>query len=163
MDLIRKKIKGRFLKSLKLSLNEKLKYSNSKQYFDFLPPSFVQSITQNKVNKDALNLNLKELFSKDFSKDYNEKTEINLERYYHNNIVINYLEANEIISEKSNYKYYKNMKYYEIYNEYLNSKEFENDIMKLKEDGKRRKDIDEYYIEQYIKLAFNLNDFFSSD
>ena len=70
---------------------------------------------------------------------------------------IDYLENNEIISEKSNYKYYKNMKYYEVIYEYLNSIEFEEDIIKLEKEGE-----DEEYIKLYIHLALNYVDFYSS-
>ena len=56
------------------------------------------------------------------------------------------------------------MKYYEIYNEYLNSKEFEEDINKLKKkENKKAHSGNEDYIKQYINLALNLNDFFTSE
>ena len=48
------------------------------------------------------------------------------------------------------------MKYCELYEEYLNSKEFEEDIIKLvKKESKE-------YIKQYINLALHLIDYFSS-
>ena len=46
------------------------------------------------------------------------------------------------------------MKYYEVFNEYLNSKEFEKEILKLK------KKEDDIYIKKYITIAINLVDFF---
>ena len=51
------------------------------------------------------------------------------------------------------------MKYYEIYDEYINSREFEDDIIKLKE----KEGEPEVYIKKYIKLALKLNDFFTAD
>ena len=49
------------------------------------------------------------------------------------------------------------MKYFEIYEEYLKSKEFEMDIIKLKDEEK------DDYIKKYIKLVYNLNNLFSED
>ena len=46
------------------------------------------------------------------------------------------------------------MKYYQIFDEYLLSKEFEIDIYKLKEKNNYK------YIKNYIRLAFGLNDYF---
>lgn len=68
------------------------------------------------------------------------------------------MENNEEVKQKSNYCNYKNMKYYEIYDEYLNSQEFEDNIKELKENGEK-----EEYIKQYRNLAFGLNNFFMSD
>ena len=51
------------------------------------------------------------------------------------------------------------MKYYEIYDEYINSREFEDDIIRLKE----KEGEPEIYIKKYINLALELNDFFTSD
>ena len=47
------------------------------------------------------------------------------------------------------------MTYYQIYEEYLNSKEFEMEISYLK-----RKNKNGVYIKKYIKLACDLNHFF---
>ena len=47
------------------------------------------------------------------------------------------------------------MKLYEIYDEYLNSKEFKMDISKLKQ----QKETDKY-IKKYISRAINLIDYF---
>ena len=49
------------------------------------------------------------------------------------------------------------MKYYEVIYEYLNSIEFEEDIIKLEKEGE-----DEEYIKLYIHLALNYVDFYSS-
>ena len=102
-------------------------------------------------------LNQKDLFEQDFSEGENDNKEINSKNNQENILLIKYLEENEIISEKSNYKYYKNMKYYEVIYEYLNSIEFEEDIIKLEKEGE-----DEEYIKLYIHLALNYVDFYSS-
>ena len=59
--------------------------------------------------------------------------------------MIEYLENNKVISEKSNYNIFKNMIYKQIYDEYLNSKEFELEIEAL------QKTESEKYIKLYIK------------
>ena len=48
----------------------------------------------------------------------------------------------------------KDMKYYEIFKEYLRSEEFEKDIYKLKNESSDK------YIKTYIRLAFDFIDFF---
>ena len=99
----------------------------------------------------------------DFIEDKKEVNQINSQRCRTNKNVIIYLENNKTLSDKIGYKFYKNMKYYEIYNEYLNSKEFEDDIIELKHiESKKAQSDNEDYIKQYINLALNLNDFFSS-
>ena len=47
-DSYNKKIKERFLKSLRCVMNEKLKYANSEKQFDFLPQCFISNITKKK-------------------------------------------------------------------------------------------------------------------
>ena len=150
-DNIRKKIKTRFLKNLKNSINEKLKLAGSKYLFNLLPQTFICNITKEK-NRILLDLTFKELFSKNFGEK--EKTDANLKKYEDNLLVLNYLESNKEISEKSKYNLFKNMKYYEIFDEYFWSKEFEMEIERL------RKKEDNIYIRHYIKLAKNFIDFF---
>ena len=151
-DNIRKKIKTRFLKNLKNRVNEQLKLLGSKKYFNYLQMEFISNISK-EINKSALDLTFKELFSKNFSSS--EKYCLSSLNNYKSNIsVIEYLEKEKEISKKSKYDIFKNIKYYQIYEEYLRSKEFENDIYLL---------IKQYnydYVKKYIKLAFNLNKFF---
>ena len=77
-----------------------------------------------------------------------------LNKFKHNLFVLNYLENNQTICEKSNFNKIKNMKYWQIFNEYLSSKEFGLEIttLKIKENDK--------YIKNYIVKARNLLDFF---
>ena len=154
-DNIRRKIKCTFHNSLKNTLNKRLKYSDSKFFFDYLPQNFITNVTKD-LNKQILNMSFTQFFSKDFSeiegKDKDKKK--NLERSQINILAIEYIEENDGVREKSNYNYYKNMKYYEIYDEYLRSKEFEEDIIKIEKiNGKE-------YIKQYINLALHLMDYF---
>ena len=152
-DLIRKKIKNRFYKYLKDSINEKLKLAGSKKKFTFLPQSFISNIAK-KYNLNFLNLTFKEILAKNLclGKD-NKKSE--LKKYHHNLSILEYLEKNKKISRKSNFNNIKNMKLHEIYDEYLNSIEFQMEISKLKQ----QKETDKY-IKKYIIRAINLIDYF---
>ena len=155
-DNVMTRFKSRFHKSLKNSANERLKMAGSIHLFGFLPHSFIGNVSKSK-NRGIMNMTIKDLFAQDFSEEENNNEEINLKNNQENILLIKYLEENEIISEKSNYKYYKNMKYYEVIYEYLNSIEFEEDIIKLEEEGE-----DEEYIKLYIHMALNYVDYYSS-
>jgi hypothetical protein len=152
-DNIRKKIKARFLKVLKNSINQRLKLAGSKKLFNFLPQAFICNVSKQK-NKAVLNLSLKELFQKNLCEGEKSK---DLKNYYHNLSVLEYLEQNYDIGEKSNYNNFKNMKYYQIFNEYLKSKEFEMEIASLKQEKENDK-----YIRNYIIKANNFLNFFDN-
>jgi len=152
-DNIRKKIKARFLKVLKNTVNEKLKMAGSKKFFSFLPQCFISNVSKEK-NRAVLNLTYKEVFSKNFCED-EKGARADLKKYYHNLSVLEYLEKNKEISKKSNFDYFKNMKYSQIYEEYFNSKEFEMEIASLKQEKENEK-----YIKEYIIKASNFIDFF---
>ena len=153
-DNIRKKIKARFLKALKNAINQKLKNAGSKYFFQLLPQSFITNLSKEK-NREILNLSLKDIFLKDFNvKEKGKRADYN--KYKHNLFVIEYLESNNNISEKSNFNKIKKMKYFEIYNEYKLSKEFETEISTLKQQKENDK-----YIKDYIIKARNFIDFFN--
>ena len=151
-DNIRKKIKARFLKYLKNAINERLIEAGSDYCFGFLPQNFICNITKD-INRGVLNLTLKEVFSKNFFVNINEESS-SLEKYDHNQKVLDYLKNKPNISEMSNFNKFKDMKYFEIYYEYLRSNEFEKEINRLK----KKENIE--YIKLYIQLASNLIDFF---
>ena len=186
-DDIRKKIKSRFLKSLKNTINNKLKYANSEKLFDFLPQCFICAITKKRNNISVLNMTFKELMSTDFYEEYNNETDSNnllrkkrslnisdkknyknlhknininpdKKKYLKNLDVLNYLENNKDISNKVNFDIIKNMTFSDLYNEYLKSKEFEEDIMKLKNE----EDENEKYINDYIVKANDYIKYFSN-
>ena len=156
-DNIRKKIKTRFFKVLKNKVNERLKIAGSQKFFKFLPNKFITNVSKEK-NKSVLDLTFKEMFSKYLceggSKDQYQSELIN---YYHNLEVLEYLEKNNDISEKSNFNIFKNMKFSQIFNEYLKSKEFEMEIALLKKENESDK-----YIKDYIIRANDLIEFFSN-
>lgn len=152
-DNIRKKIKARFIKKLKNTINDRLKIAKSKKYFQLLPQKFISNVSR-KENRGVLELTFKDIFSKKFYDEEN-KDKADIKKYNDNISVLHYLDHHKDISEKSNYVVFKNMKYYQIYEEYINSREFEIEIINLKRDKENSK-----YIENYIKLAYDLNDFF---
>ena len=67
------------------------------------------------------------------------------------------MENNEEISKKVNFEKIKNMKFSDLFNEYLKSKEFEDDILKLKKEDKESQE----YINDYIIKAINYIKYFS--
>lgn len=152
-DNIRKKIKSRFLKTFKNKFNEKLKLAGSDYFIQFLPQNFVTNITK-KLNKSVLYFTLEEIFLKTLSAIKCKQSDI--EKYKYNKFVLKYLEKNNDIGEKINFNKIKNMKYYEIFEEYLLSKEFGMEISNLKKEGEK-----DSYIKDYIINAKNFINFFS--
>ena len=149
-DNKRKKIKVKFHKVLKNEINRKLKMAGSKYIFKALPQSFITNITKT-LNKQILDMPLKDLFTIDSKGKERGNKEYNLS-------VLNYLDNHNDISENSNFNKIKNMKYEDIFNEYLLSKEFKLVISALKEEGENDK-----YIQDYIIKAYNLTNFFKND
>ena len=173
-DDIRKKIKARFLKALRYRMNEELKYANSEKYFDFLPQCFICEITKKK-NKSVLNMTLKEIMSTDFFEKYkklndgdntlnnsmlNKKRECpDKVKYENNKEVMKYLKNNEEIKKSFNFDIIGDMTFSELFYEYLESKEFEKDILALKiEEGKENFE----YIKEYIIKAYDFIKDFSN-
>ena len=118
------KIKRSFIKALKGTVNEKLRMGGSQKFFTYLPYKFTSSLNK-KINREALDLTFKEVFSKNFSNEDDENSkDANFTKYNENLSVINYLEKRDTICKKSNYQSFKNMKLYQIFNEYLKSEEF---------------------------------------
>ena len=153
-DNIRKKVKSRFLKILKNTINQKLKLAGSKEFFSFLPQIFISNISRDK-NREVLDLTYKEFFSKNFCED-EKANESDMKKFKHNLKVLEYLDKNKEIAEKSNYNVFKNMKFYQIFNEYLRSKEFEKEITSLKLQKENDK-----YIRNYIIKAGSFIEFYS--
>ena len=151
-DNVRKKIKARFLKALIKAINKKLKMSGSKYFFSLFQQSFISNLSKG-VNSPIVNLTLGEIFSKNF---FGGKNGPDIKKYKDNNFVLNYLEKHPEISEKSNFNKIRDMKYSELFNEYFISKEFEEEIYKLKQEKENDK-----YIKNYIIKSKNFINFFS--
>ena len=137
LDNIRKKIKTVFFNNyLYKKINEALKNKKSKLYFVKFPISFVNDIKRN-TNKDIINKSLLEIM---LNKGlYNEN---DLSNYYHNLKVV----GNKEILENEELKAILNKKYCELFEEYINSKEFNiNEINRLKNNN-----MEDVYIKKYI-------------
>ena len=154
-DNLRKKIKTRFMKALVKSVNKRLNSAGTKKKFKPLSQIFIANVNREK-NMEILNFSFTKLFSKNFFEG--NKTVYSDQKKLNNNLlVVKYLEKNHKISEKSNYNSFKDMKFQEIFNEYLESEEFEKEINRLK----GTKGIKDEYIKKYVILAYHLIEFFS--
>ena len=147
-DNMRKKIKRGFLNNAVITkLNEILFDNKNKLYLVKFPQNLVVNVTKN-ANKTLLNMSLEQIFEK--KELYKEKDLIN---YAHNLKVIKSKE----VQGNSELKAILNKKYSELFEEYVNSKEFKvDDINRLKKNK-----MNDFYIERYIYLAKHFIEFFS--
>ena len=148
LDNINKKIKTVFFnKYIYTKINEVLKNKQSKLYFVKFPISFVNEIKKD-TNRDLLNKTLLQiLLNKGI---YNEN---DLNNYYHNLKVV----ENKEINENEELMRILNKKYCELFEEYIDSKEFNIDeIKRLKNNN-----MDNIYIERYIYQTKNFINFFA--
>ena len=156
-DDIRKKIKARFHKKLKNIINEKLKIAGSKEFFDFLPQSFLSNISKDK-NKEVMKLTYRQILEKDFTIELKEnklnKIKVDKEKYEKNLKVLKYLDENIQISNDSGFTIISNMTYADILKEYFLSQEFEQSILKLINENEKEDYIKEYFIKakSYVKF-----------
>jgi hypothetical protein len=147
-DNIRKKIKGGFLNgTLIKKINNIIKENGSIFYFVKFPQKFI-SIISKKSNKKLLNMTLLEIF---ITKEIYPSDGLN--NYFHNLQVIEKKEIAENLELKGIF----NKKYCELFEEYINSKEFIVD-----EINRLKKKFDESYIENYIYLSKHLIEFFEN-
>ena len=148
-DNMRKIIKRGFLNnSLIPKINLLLKSSGNILYFEKFPQNFVSNISR-QINNKLINMTLKEIFER---KELYEDKDIN--NYNHNLTVI----KSEEIQECDELNIILNKKYCELFEEYINSKEFQIDeINRLK-----NKDMNDEYIEKYIYLAKHFIEFFNN-
>ena len=148
-DNMRVKIKRCFYRNLKKKLNNILKKSGSRKYFDFFPSKFSSEI--NKKNcKLIVNMTLNEIFlDKNLYKNENED---GLRKYKHN---LNVVKSEEV---KNNEKLQEilNKTFRRLYEDYINSDDF-----KVDEINRLKKNNDEDYIEKFKITAKNLISFFS--
>ena len=158
-DDIRKKIKARFHKSIKNIVNENLKKAGSKYLFSFLPQIFISSISRDK-NHQVLNISYRDLIKTDFISNIDDKKyknkNVDLIKYKNNLKVLEYLDQNPDICERSGFDIISKMKYGDLLEEYFKSYEFEKAINKLREENE-----EEDYIKEYINKAKTYVKFFS--
>ena len=157
-DIIRKKIKSRFHKSLKYIINDNLKKVGSKMLFDCLPQCFIGN-TNKQLNSKCLDLTYKELFLSDFGNNLANyrHTTMDVPKHSKNIKVLQYLESNPEICQKSGFHIIQNLKYKELLERYFLSAEFEDSLVQLKKENE-----DDDYIQTYIYRAKSYVDFFSN-
>ena len=147
----KKKIKSRFFKSLKNCINKELDKKGIKLKFEYLPQNFISNISKEEI-KLMLDKTLKEIINIYCIERNDEKSEKNL----------NLLKYLEVQKEKNNDKINKIYKIFQtkikdLFNEYIHSEEFEQSLVKLKEEGNYFD-----YIKSYINEANNFINFFSN-
>lgn len=160
-DDMRKKIKSRFHKTLKNIINDSLKAAGSLKFFDFLPQCFIGNIAK-KINTQSLELTYENLlltdFSLELSKDKPDKNSTDYKKFLKNKQVIEYLENHKEISKNSGFDIIKNKKYKDLMRMYFSSKEFEDSILRLKQENEDRE-----YICEYIYRAKNYIQFYDNN
>ena len=141
-DNILKKIKRGFLNNALLKIiNMSIKKNNGRFFFEKFQLYFISDVSK-KTNKMLINMTLEEIYRK--KELYHEKE---LKYYYRN---LNLVKSKEI-QENKELKNILSKKYYELFEEYINSKEFKIDeINRLKNNN-----MEESYIKRYIYLARN--------
>ena len=139
-DNMRKKIKRGFMNiALITKINVNLKLNNIVSYLEKFPQNLVCDVTK-KTNKDLIDMTLEQIFEKKELYD-----EDDLSKYEHNLKVIKSKE----VQQNSELKAILNKKYSELFEEYINSKEFKVDeINRLKKNK-----MSDSYIERYIYLS----------
>ena len=153
-DDIRRMIGRRFFNDIILNLiNEILKNAGSIISFEKIQQDVVYDLVK-KNNKKLLDMSLEQIFTK---KDlYRGK---NLEKYNHNLKLINLLKSEEYndIRQSTQIDRILNMTYYDLFQEYITSNEFVEEINRLKNNKMK---FDDSYIEKYIYYSLNfINNF----
>jgi hypothetical protein len=144
-DNIRRKIKRTFLNSALIQkINMIIKNKGGILFFKKFQQHFVDDVSK-KTNRELLNMTLEDIFRK--KEMYIDKE---LPNYYHN---LTLIESKEI-QENEDLKNILNLKYSELYEEYINSKDFSIDVDRLK-----KKNNDNFYIQKYINLAKHFIEF----
>ena len=144
----------RFFNDIILNLiNEILKNAGCIISFEKIQQDVVYDLVK-KNNKKLLDMSLEQIFTK---KDlYRGK---NLEKYNHNLKLINLLKSEQYndIRQSTQIDRILNMKYYDLFQEYITSNEFVEEINRLKNNKMK---FDDSYIEKYIYYSLNfINNF----
>ena len=153
-DDIRRMIGRRFFNDVLLNLiNAILKNAGCKNIFEKFQQDVIYYLVK-KYNKNVLDMSLEDIFTK--KELYNE---YNLEKYNHNLKLINKIKSDEFIDirESTQIDRILNMRYYDLFKEYLASNEFIEEINRLKSNNKK---FDNFYIDQYIYYNYHFIDNF---
>jgi len=148
-DDIRRMIGRRFFNDILLNLiNDLLKEYGSIILFEKIQQDVVYDLVK-KNNKKLLDMSLKQIFVK--KELYRGKK---MEKYFHNLKLINLLKSQEYdeIRERTQIDRILNMKYNDLFQEYISSNEFIEEINRLKNNKTK---FDDSYVEKYIYYSFN--------
>ena len=148
-DDIRRMIGRRFFNDILLNLiNDLLKEYGSIILFEKIQQDVVYDLVK-KNNKKLLDMSLKQIFVK--KELYRGKK---MEKYFHNLKLINLLKSQEYdeIRERTQIDRILNMKYNDLFQEYISSNEFIGEINRLKNNKTK---FDDSYVEKYIYYSFN--------
>ena len=159
-DIIIKKIKSRFHKSLKNIINIYLKKAGSKELFDYLPQCFLTNVTKN-LNLKYFELTYNDLVYNDFTAELNKGDDyknltIDRNKCIKNRKVLSYLDNNPTISNDSGFEKLRKMKYKDILSNYFVSKEFEDSLNIIRKENEGKD-----YLQSYIYQAKNYIKFFT--
>lgn len=144
-DNIRKKIKRAFFNSFLIpKINTLLRNKDIDSSFANFQNAFVINVNK-KTNKELKDMTIKKIFEK---KELYQESEL---KYYNNNLEL--VKTEEILEIKE-LKNILNKTYQEIFEEYLNSKEF-----KINEINRLKKKFEDDYIKKYIYLAKHFIEF----
>ena len=148
-DDIRRMIGRRFFNDILLNLiNALLKEFGSIIIFEKIQQDVIYDLVK-KNNKKSLDLSLEQIFiTKELYKGKN------LEKYNHNLKLINLLKSEEYndIRQSTQIDRILKMKYCDLFQEYLSSNEFIEEINRLRENKAK---FDDSYVEKYIYYSFN--------
>ena len=153
-DNINKKIKTRFLKLLRNYMNKKLKAARCKKQFKYIQQTCASN-TNKDFNKEMLSMKLKDFFTKNILVSMNVKNikKTDLTNYEYNKKVYEHL-------IKNNYNFdFLDKTFIELFDEYLNSKQFEEEIDNLRNNNKEKLE----YIKNYIIKAIILRNHYCKD
>ena len=144
-DNIRKVVKRRFINTYLIKvLNKKLKKLGFKKTLHKFPQGFAGDATKEK-NKEFMNMTLLQIFEKNDSYENQD-----LKNFKYNLDIVKKIKSDE------NIRLILDKKYCELYEEYINSDEFEKEeINRLK----KKKKFSEYYVQRYENVALNFLEF----
>ena len=155
-DEIRKKIKSRFFKDLRKFINKLFIENDIEKKLEFLPQDFISNISKPE-NKSMLDKTLEQIILE--NSDDNSENDNNEDKNKNNLILLDFLKEKENQNKYKIRKIYNifNTKIRELFNEYLKSDEFEQSIIRLKEEGNYSE-----YIKDYIIKAEEFVNYFSN-
>ena len=146
-DNIRRIIKRRFFNTyLKTGLNKKLKQLGYKELFHNFPQKLVGEIAKKK-NKELMNMTLLKIF--EYNDSYINKDLINHE---YNLSLIKKIKTDE----KGEIYFILNKKFYELFEEYMNSDEFKEEIGRVNS----KHENEDFYLKRYAYLCEHFIEYF---